>query len=610
MSVGYRAVLWNRQKRIYDLVLVSCSVLYLALFVGVGAIARPDATIETLLIRGLGTCALLLLHVVLSIGPLARLDPRFLPLLYNRRHLGVVTFLVGAAHAGFSVFQFHALGNVDPLVSVLLSNPRYRSLGQFPFEALGLAALVVLFLMAATSHDFWLHNLSAPTWKRLHMLVYVAYALLVLHVTLGVLQAETDPWLAGLLGVGLVWILTLHIVAGWRERRVDRERALEASEGWVDVCAVDEIPESRARVVTLAGERVAVFRYDGKISALSSVCQHQNGPLGEGQVIDGCVTCPWHGYQYVPETGQSPPPFTERVPTFRVRLAGRRVLVDPRPLPPATRTEPARFDDGGTRSTPDDELYVGYRDRAPRAIARHVRATSVGLFALASLVPVVLVLRQAPLGDGIFEFGTLRAFEGIVEERPYPHLLVPRPGAVSSTAPSWSAWPLVARGKHGAGDLAHGLAGHAVRVEGQLIYREGRTMLELDGAPLTPLAADRARTLEALPFPGRLDLGEWTLEGEIVDAKCWLGVMKPGRAKPHRACASRCIAGGVPPLFVVRDESGAEEAYLLVDQDDGPVNDAVAAVVAEPLAIRGSIRRDGDRLILRADPRTYRRLGD
>jgi nitrite reductase/ring-hydroxylating ferredoxin subunit len=53
------------------------------------------------------------------------------------------------------------------------------------------------------------------------------------------------------------------------------------------------------------------------------------------------VTCPWHGYQYQPETGASPPPFTEKVPTFRVRLDGDRVLVDPRPNPPGTRVEPA-----------------------------------------------------------------------------------------------------------------------------------------------------------------------------------------------------------------------------------------------------------------------------
>ena len=609
MSVGYRAVGWNRQKKIYDAVLVAGVLLYLAVFVGVGTLARPEATLETLLIRGLGTCALLLLHVVLSIGPLARLDARFLPLLYNRRHLGVVTFLVGAAHAGFSLFQFHALGNVDPLVSVLTANPRYGSLGQFPFEVLGLGALAVLFLMAATSHDFWLHHLTAPAWKRLHMLVYWAYALLVLHVATGVLQAETDPWLAWVLGAGVVWVASLHLLAGWRERSGDREHASSLADRFVDVCSIDEIPESRARVVVVGGERVAVYRYEGKVSAVSSVCQHQNGPLGEGRVIDGCITCPWHGYQYVPETGASPPPFSERVPTFSVRLEGRRVLVDPRPHPPGTRVEPARIEEpAAPAARAADEFYVGYLPQAPRAIARRARAAAIGLVALAGAVPLALAVRQQPLGDGVFEYGTVRAFEGIVEERPYPHLLVARPGQRGPGAPPWSSWPLVAAGKHGASRLAQGLDGAALRLEGELIYRGGRTMIEVRADGLGVLSPERAAALAAIPPPERLDLGEWTLVGEIVDAKCWLGVMKPGREKPHRACAARCIAGGIPPLFVVRDEAGREEAYLLVSSDGRPVNADVADLVAEPLEIRGSVRRDGDQFILRADPRTYRRL--
>jgi nitrite reductase/ring-hydroxylating ferredoxin subunit/DMSO/TMAO reductase YedYZ heme-binding membrane subunit len=342
VSVHYRAVGWNRQKRLYDLTLLGGLLLYLALFVGTGALLRPRATIETLLIRGFGTAALLMLHVVLSIGPLCRLFPPLLPLLYNRRHLGVATFLVGAAHAGFSIVQFHALGDLHPLVSVLTANTRFGSVSQFPFEALGLLALAVLFLMAATSHDFWLANLTPRAWKSLHMLVYFAYGAIVLHVALGVLQAETSALLAGALVAGLAWVLGLHLVAGLRERAPDRPLAVGA-DGWVDVCAVGEIQESRARVACVAGERVAVFRHDGRLSAVSNVCRHQNGPLGEGRIVDGCITCPWHGYQYLPETGASPPPFDEKVPTYRVRIDRGRVLVEARPNPPGTRIEPARI---------------------------------------------------------------------------------------------------------------------------------------------------------------------------------------------------------------------------------------------------------------------------
>src|SRR5271166_1714515 len=341
MSVQYAAVSWNRQKKIYDATLVLLLVLYICLFVGVGAWRNPNATAETLLIRALGTAAFLLLTVVLCIGPLARLDGRFLPLLYNRRHLGVTTFLVGLAHGTFALFQFHALGNVNPLVSLFISNPRYGSVADFPFQALGFFALIILFLMAATSHDFWLHNLSAPTWKRLHMLVYVAYGLLVAHIALGALQSETSPLLAVALILAVAAVVSLHIAAASCERKIDRARADARADGFVEVCKIDQISEKCATILSLSGERVAIFRYDGKVSAISNVCQHQNGPLGEGRIIDGCVTCPWHGYQYRPESGAAPAPFTEKIATFRTKVVGGAVLVHPRPNAPGTYVEPA-----------------------------------------------------------------------------------------------------------------------------------------------------------------------------------------------------------------------------------------------------------------------------
>src|SRR5207253_3650346 len=139
---------WNRQKRIYDSVIAGGILTYLAIFIGLGAVLYPTATAETLLIRGFGTLALVVLHVILCIGPLCRLDRRFLPLLYNRRHLGVVTFLLGAVHGIFAIIQFHSLGDKDPLVSLLTSNQNFRCLRDFPFHQLGFLALVFLHLLA------------------------------------------------------------------------------------------------------------------------------------------------------------------------------------------------------------------------------------------------------------------------------------------------------------------------------------------------------------------------------------------------------------------------------------------------------------------------------
>lgn len=341
MGVGYQAVQWNRQKKRYDAILLGGVVGFLAVFIGLGAVLFPNVTAETLIIRALALAAFVLLHVILMIGPLARLDDRFLPLLYNRRHMGVTMFVLALGHAVFSIIQFHALGDVNPFVSLLVSNTNFSSLAQFPFEQLGVLALFILFLMAATSHDFWLHNLTAPTWKRLHMLVYIAYALVVAHVVLGALQDQAGVMPSVLVAVGFVLVVGLQLVAGFRETKRDRPVDDTLEKGFVSVCQVDEIPEKRAKVVTIAGERVAVFKYDGKIAAVSNVCQHQNGPLGEGCVLDGFITCPWHGYQYIPETGASPPPFNERIPTFQTKLEGQTVLVSATPNPAGTRVEPS-----------------------------------------------------------------------------------------------------------------------------------------------------------------------------------------------------------------------------------------------------------------------------
>jgi len=341
MSAQYQAVQWNRQKRRYDLVLVGGVAAYLLIFCAVTEWRFPNVTEEILLMRAFGTAALLLLHVILCIGPLCRLHPKFLPLLYNRRHAGVTCFLLGLVHAVLVVGTYHAGSDQNPLVSIFVTSRLTGSLAGVPFQPFGFVALLILFLLAATSHDFWLANLSAPVWKALHMLVYVAYGLLVLHVTFGALQGETGRIYEGAMAAGLVTVVTLHRVAARREQRTDRAAATLAADGWVAACTVDEIPENRARIVCVAGERVAVFRYDGKISAVSNVCQHQNGPLGEGKIVFGCITCPWHGYQYLPETGASPPPFVEKVPTFNIRLAEGRVWVDPRPNPAGTRAEPA-----------------------------------------------------------------------------------------------------------------------------------------------------------------------------------------------------------------------------------------------------------------------------
>jgi len=336
MSTGYTAVGWNRQKKLYDWFIFGFCVLYLTAFILITAVINPDYTFETVLIRSTSTLAVLLLHVILSIGPLARLNKKFLPLLYNRRHLGVTMFCMAAVHGGFSIFQFHALSNVNPFVSLFISNTNFFSLSGFPFQLLGFLALIIFFLMTVTSHDFWLHNLSPKVWKTLHMFVYLAYFLVLMHVMLGVIQYETHPVFVLLVGGGALWLISLHLMTGMREVKKDNEKFSLSNEGFVKICGVNEIEESRAKIFCIDKERIAVYRHENRLFAIHNVCKHQGGPLGEGKIIDGCITCPWHGYQYLPHNGQSPPPFTEKVNTYDVRIEDAQVWLNPKPFAEGT----------------------------------------------------------------------------------------------------------------------------------------------------------------------------------------------------------------------------------------------------------------------------------
>src|SRR4051812_32969109 len=336
MGASYVAVGWNRQKKIYDWLIFAFCVVYLTIFIVLTAIFNPDYTFETVLIRSTSTLALILLHVILSIGPLTRINKKFLPLLYNRRHLGVTMFCIILVHGAFGILQFHSLGNVNPFVSLFTSNTHYGSLADFPFQSLGFFALIIFFLMAITSHDFWLHNLSPRVWKTLHMFVYLAYVLIIMHVMLGVIQYETNPVFVLILFIGSITLIALHIYAGSREVKKDHIAYGLQKMGFVKVCSVNEIENDRAKMFCVDKERIAVFKTEGKLFAINNVCKHQNGPLGEGKVVDGCITCPWHGYQYLPNNGQSPPPFKEKVSTYDLQMDGTDVWLNPKPYAEGT----------------------------------------------------------------------------------------------------------------------------------------------------------------------------------------------------------------------------------------------------------------------------------
>lgn len=348
MSVKYTPVQWNRNKWLYDGVMLAGVVAFLTLFLfaSPGLLSHEfpiDPQIHNA--RAFGACAFVMLTVILCIGPLARIDRRFLPLLYNRRHFGVMTLFVAITHASYIMNWYFAFSRSDRYEALLFANTSYGQLAGFPFEFFGIFALLCLAILATTSHDFWMKFLTPPVWKRLHALIYFAYVSVVAHVSLGILQDQQNHVFTVIFIGGALSVAGLHAYAALHERRHgDAKGKVDA--GWVDICDAHDITEGFAKVKILPNkERVAVFRQDGKLSAISNACAHQNGPLGEGRVIDCLVTCPWHGFQYDVTNGRSPAPFTEMVPTYNVRLRGRTVQVHIDANPPGTFVEPIEIKD-------------------------------------------------------------------------------------------------------------------------------------------------------------------------------------------------------------------------------------------------------------------------
>jgi hypothetical protein len=186
----------------------------------------------------------------------------------------------------------------------------------------------------------------------------------------------------------------------------------------------------------------------------------------------------------------------------------------------------------------------------------------------------------------------------------------------------------VSEGKHGSAAAAAGLDGRRVRLEATRIESPRTKMLELVADSLAPVSDAAAAAGEdgAQSPPATETLGRIEVTGEIVDSKCFNGVMKPGKGKPHRACAARCLSGGIPPqLLVVSAEGasrlqgeaegaaaeGASRLLLLADSTGGPLAPATFLdLVGEPVTASGTVERRAGLLVLRLDDYGLRRAAD
>lgn len=100
-----------------------------------------------------------------------------------------------------------------------------------------------------------------------------------------------------------------------------------APHGFVDVCALEELEEGTIGEFFIDDEAVAIANVDGTIHALSNVCPHAGGPLGDGTLDGGVVACPWHGWAFDVRTGICTLDPGLEVRTYEVRIQAGRILV-------------------------------------------------------------------------------------------------------------------------------------------------------------------------------------------------------------------------------------------------------------------------------------------
>ncbi|NNE97553.1 MAG: hypothetical protein HKN25_00895 [Pyrinomonadaceae bacterium] len=248
------------------------------------------------------------------------------------------------------------------------------------------------------------------------------------------------------------------------------------------------------------------------------------------------------------------------------------------------------------------EFYIGYLPEMPEGIAKVVRPFTALLIVLVFVLGIIFLIGQRPFAKSYFEFGNVQDFEGTIQARPIPFLLVVSDEKTEGL-PKFERIPLVAEGKDGAEELIRSYDGSRVKLKGTRIYRDSLQMIEVVGGSIVKSGGEGQIAPEK-----EESLGIHTLNGEIIDSKCYLGVMNPGNQKTHKICAINCLRGGIPALFVVRDKAGNTSELWLLGEDGKPVNEKIFDYVAEPVKMKGEVKRRGAFLYFYSNPDSIERL--
>lgn len=252
----------------------------------------------------------------------------------------------------------------------------------------------------------------------------------------------------------------------------------------------------------------------------------------------------------------------------------------------------------------NNEFYIGWMGNAPKSFVAVIKRYILLLMPIVFILAVVIALSQKKFASGNFEFGTLTDVKGVYFKSPVPNLKVVNGKDILGNL-SYITIPLIGYGKFGADGIMNdiekekhvSLDSKMITLKGTLLYNDGKILMQVDGGD-NPINNIKEAATDTNKLVQHKDLGSITVKGEIVDPKCFFGVMKPGEGKPHKDCAIRCILGGIPPVLHVMDKNGTDNYYLIVGASGEKMNKAVQDYVAAPVEIHAKAVQYNDWIVL------------
>ena len=251
------------------------------------------------------------------------------------------------------------------------------------------------------------------------------------------------------------------------------------------------------------------------------------------------------------------------------------------------------------RNNAVNEFYVGYLP-VPASLRGALRWIVLCAIAITITLVALVAHSQRTPGEATWDTDREVKLSGVLITQPYPALVTQAESGGTEVV------LLVDPGKHGTADRLRTFDGKSITVSGFSLSRGTDRLLEL-------ASGDRAIEPSATPVrqdpvPARQSLGSIPLRGEIVDSKCFFGAMKPGCGKTHKECATLCIRGGIPPLFIVRRGEEVVQWYLLQDPSGGPIDPALLPLVGDPVEQHGELSTFGPLQLISVAPDSVRRL--